>query len=201
MTEKKNSLLSKEIHLKKDAVPTKRTMNFIEDTETASNRKAVTVFVIFLICLGLFTKFGVIDFLNKTSQLQSEYNSGNARIAELQEQLKDYSTVQEKYDSMVGSFLSDDEKFCLNRPDILKMADEDVLPIVSISSITVTNETVTVYTGMTDLNTISRVVDILQKDSRTDYVTVTRTIADSNNSSLVSATIEITCKNEEGGNQ
>ena len=81
------------------------------------------------------------------------------------------------------------------------MVDEDILPVVSISGITINNENVSVYTGLTDLNTISKVVDILEKDERTDYVTVSRTVADSNDTGLVSATIEITCKNDEGGAQ
>lgn len=198
---KKNSVLSKEIKIKKDKYPTKRTMNFVEDKEASSNRKTVIIFAVFMIFLCLFTKFGVIDFLNKTSQLEADYNAGNAQIAELQEKLKDYSSVEEQYNSMVGSFLSDGEKYSLNRPEILKMVDEDILPIVSISGITINNENVSVYTGLADLNTISRVVDVLEKDERTDYVTVSRTVADGNDTGLVSATIEITCKNDEGGAQ
>lgn len=200
-TENKNGVLSREIKLKKDKYPTKRTMNFVEDNESASNRKTIIIFVVFMIFLGLFTKFGVIDFLNKTNQLEADYNAGNTQIAELQEKLKDYSSVEEQYNSMVGSFLSDDEKYSLNRPEILKMVDEDILPVVSISGITINNENVSVYTGLTDLNTISKVVDIIEKDERTDYVTVSRTVADSNDTGLVSATIEITCKNDEGGAQ
>ena len=200
-TENKNGVLSREIKLKKDKYPTKRTMNFVEDNESASNRKTIIIFVVFMIFLALFTKFGVIDFLNKTNQLEADYNAGNTQIAELQEKMKDYSSVEEQYNSMVGSFLSDDEKYSLNRPEILKMVDEDILPVVSISGITINNENVSVYTGLTDLNTISKVVDILEKDERTDYVTVSRTVADSNDTGLVSATIEITCKNDEGGAQ
>ena len=87
-TENKNGVLSREIKLKKDKYPTKRTMNFVEDNESASNRKTIIIFVVFMIFLGLFTKFGVIDFLNKTNQLEADYNAGNTQIAELQEKAK-----------------------------------------------------------------------------------------------------------------
>ena len=79
------------------------------------------------------------------------------------------------------------------------MIDEDVLPYVSITNITISGERINVYTSLTDLNTVSKVVAILQNDEKTTYVTVSSTVADSDDSGKVSATIEITCKNE-GGN-
>ena len=88
----------------------------------------------------------------------------------------------------------------MNRTDLLKMVDEDILPQVSVANISINDNKISVYTSLTDLNTISRVVDILQKDERTSYVTVSSTVSDSEDSSKVSATIEITCQNE-GGNE
>ena len=197
MSEK--SILSKEVKLKKVTYPTKKTMNFVEDVEAKNNKKSLILFGIFLVLLVLFTKFGVIDTLSKISKLESTYNASMEQINILNEELKDYDSVEEKYNSLVGSFLSDSEKYCLNRPDILKMIDEDILPHVSITNIVISGEKINVYTSLTDLNTVSKVVDILQKDERTTYVTVLSTVADSDDSGKVSATIEITCKNE-GGN-
>lgn len=198
MSEK--NILSKEVKLKKVTYPTKKTMNFVVDKEAENNKKSLILFGVFLVLLALFTKFGVIDYLSKTSSLESAYNTSNEQIATLNEELKDYDSISEQYNSLVGSFLSDSEKFCLNRTDILKMIDEDVLPYVSITNITITDEKVNVYTSLTDLTTVSKVVDVLQKDDRTTYVTVSSTVADGDNSGKVSATIEITCKNE-GGNE
>ncbi len=197
MSEK--SILSKEVKLKKVTYPTKKTMNFVEDVEAKNNKKSLILFGIFLVLLVLFTKFGVIDTLSKISKLESTYNASMEQINILNEELEDYDSVEEKYNSLVGSFLSDSEKYCLNRPDILKMIDENILPHVSITNIVISGEKINVYTSLTDLNTVSKVVDILQKDERTTYVTVLSTVADSDDSGKVSATIEITCKNE-GGN-
>ena len=197
MSEK--SILSKEVKLKKVTYPTKKTMNFVEDVEAKNNKKSLILFGVFLVLLVLFTKFGVIDTLSKISKLESTYNASMEQINILNEELKDYDAVEDKYNSLVGSFLSDSEKYCLNRPDILKMIDEDVLPYVSITNITISGERINVYTSLTDLNTVSKVVTILQKDEKTTYVTVSSTVADSDDSGKVSATIEITCKNE-GGN-
>ncbi len=200
MTEKKKSLLSKEVKLKREIFPTKKTMNFVVDYETKTNRYSLIGFGIFIVILALFTKYCVIDVIQKTNEIQSQYTTSNEQIDALNQQLQNYNEVEEKYNAMIGTFLTDSEKVCMNRTDLLKMIDEDVLPYASITNISMTNDSISVYTGLTDLNTISKVVDILQKDSRTNYVTVSRTTADSEDSSKVSATIEITCQTE-GGNQ
>ncbi len=200
MTEKKKSFLSKEVKLKRETFPTKKTMNFVEDSETKTNRYSLIGFGIFIVVLALFTKFCVIDVIYKTNEIQSQYNISNEQIESLNQQLENYNSVEEKYNAMIGTFLTDSEKQCMNRTDLLKMVDEDVLPYVSVTNISITNESISIYTGLTDLNTISKVVDILQKDSRTNYVTVSRTTADSEDSTKVSATLEITCQTE-GGNQ
>ncbi len=200
MIEKKKSFLSKEVKLKKETFPKKKTMNFVVDSEAKTNRYSLIGFGIFIVLLILFTKFCVIDVIYKTNEIQSQYNTSNEQMDALNQQLKNYNVVEEKYNAMIGTFLTDSEKLCMNRTDLLKMVDEDILPYVSVTNISITNESISVYTGLTDLNTISKVVDLLQKDARTTYATVSRTTADSEDSSKVSATIEITCQTE-GGNQ
>ncbi len=200
MIEKKKSFLSKEVKLKKETFPKKKTMNFVVDSEAKTNRYSLIGFGIFIVLLILFTKFCVIDVIYKTNEIQSQYNTSNEQMDALNQQLKNYNVVEEKYNAMIGTFLTDSEKLCMNRTDLLKMVDEDILPYVSVTNISITNESISAYTGLTDLNTISKVVDLLQKDARTTYATVSRTTADSEDSSKVSATIEITCQTE-GGNQ
>lgn len=200
MIEKKKSFLSKEVKLKKETFPKKKTMNFVVDSEAKTNRYSLIGFGIFIVLLILFTKFCVIDVIYKTNEIQSQYNTSNEQMDALNQQLQNYAVVEEKYNAMIGTFLTDSEKLCMNRTDLLKMVDEDILPYVSVTNISITNESISVYTGLTDLNTISKVVDLLQKDEHTTYATVSRTTADSEDSSKVSATIEITCQTE-GGNQ
>ncbi len=195
----KKSVLTKEITLKKENYPTKRTMNFVVDKEAQNNKVSLICFGIFLVFLVLFTKFGVIDSITKTNILESNYNSSNSALNTLREELSDYDEVEEQYDTLVGSFLTDEEKSSLNRLDLVRMIDEDVLPYVDVTNFNITGNTITVYTGVTDLNTISRVVTILQEDSRTQYVTVNRALAKNEESTKVTADIEITCVNLEGG--
>lgn len=193
------SLLKKDIKVGKDSYPTKTTMNFIVDEQAKVNKISVVVFIFFLVLLALFTKFGVIDTLSKTSDLQSNYNSYQAQISDLTNQLKDYDEVEEKYNAMVGTYLNEDEASSVYQSDIVSLIDEDVMPYVSVTNYTISGNEITVYTGVTDLNTVSTVLAKLQADERTDYVTISRTLADSTDTNKVTADIQITYGNSEGG--
>lgn len=196
MEENKN-VLSKEIKLNKDVYPSKRSMNFIVDNEAKYNKISLVVFIIFMLGLLAFTKFGVIDTLTKTSALESNYNSYQSSIDSLNEQLSKYDEVNEKYNELVGDFLTESEANSLNRMDIIDMLDDDVLPYVDITNFSVSGNQISVYTDVTDLNTVSKVLGILQNDDRTSYVTISRTLADSSNDQLVTADIEITYATED----
>lgn len=196
----KNSALNKEIKLTKDIYPSKRSINFIVDEQAKHNKISIICFVIFLVFLVLFTKFAVIDTLSKTNALQSNYNSVLSQNETLNEQLANYDEVNEKYNEIVGDFLTENEANSLNRTDIIDMLDEDILPYVDITNFNISGNQISVYTGVTDLDTVSRILGILQNDSRTSYVTIARTLADSDNNELVTADIEITYKDMEGDN-
>ncbi len=196
----KNNLLSKDIKISKDSYPSKKTMNFISDKQSKTNKLSIVIFVVFMVLLLIFTKFFVIDTVSKTNDLISAYNANKSELNSLNEKLSDYEQVEEKYNELVGVFLNDDEKNCLNRTDIIKLLDDDVLPYVEITNFTISSNSVNVYTGVCSLNTISNVLSILQNDDRTHYVTINRTVADSEDNSLVSAEILITFADLEGGN-
>lgn len=197
----KDNLLSRDIKIsKKESFPSKKTMNFVSDKQAKTNKLSIVIFVIFLVLLLIFTKFFVIDSISKTNDLISAYNANQSQLDALNEQLSDYEEIETKYNELVGVFLNDNEKNCLNRTDIIKLLDDDVLPYVDITNYTVSSNQVNVYTGVSSLSTISNVLDILQKDDRTHYVTINRTVADSEDNSLVSAEILITFADLEGGN-
>lgn len=196
------SLLKKDIQVGNSSYPTKQTMNFIVDETAKTNKISIGLFIVFLIGLALFTKFGVIDTLNKTSELQSTYNSYTSQIDSLNEQLKNYSEVEEKYNAMIGSYLNEDESSSVYQSDIITLIDEDIIPYVPITNFTINGDDIMIYTGSIDMNTVSNVISRLQNDDRTDYVTLSRTLADSTDSSKVTADIQITYNShlEEEGN-
>ena len=190
----KKSVLSKEISLKskKGSYPTKTSMNFIKE-DVSENKTVLTVcsvlFAVFLLC---FTKLFVLDPLTKMSKLESDYNALQSQIQALQADTADFKEVKARYNDLVGSFLTEDEKNSLNRTDVLNMIDQDIRSSVDVSSIRIHGNQISVYTAETDLSTVSHVISVLQSDERNDYVTVTTTSSNSSNSQAVTADIEIT---------
>ena len=193
--DKKKNGLSKEISFGKKTAkyPTKKTINFISDTQDKMNRRAIIWFVIFMILLVPFSYFGVYGMINKVNTAEARYNQIQAQIDTLNLQTADYSSIQTKYDTIVGSFLTDDERVCINRMDIFKMIEEDIQPSATIRSITINGAQVTVVTGTTNLATVSSLIVTLQADKRNSYVTVTTTSDSASTSTdAVVATYQIT---------
>lgn len=195
----KKSVLNKEISFQhKTKYPTKKTINFVQDTQKATNKKAIICFIVFLLCLVPFTYYGVIGMIQKVSKAQSEYNQMQQQINTYKEQTADYSEVKAQYDDMLGTYLSEDEVICSDRMAIFNMIEEDIMPSVTVQSIAITQNQVTVQTGETTLSTVSSLLSILQSDDRNTYVTVTTASASSSNENSVIALFEITYGN--GGN-
>ena len=190
----KQSVLSKNISLKskKTSYPTKTSMNFIVEDVSENKSFLFICFGIFLVCLALFTKFFVIDPLSKVSKLESNYNAIQSEITEIQSNTSDFNEVKAKYNDLVGSFLTEEEKNSLNRTDVIDMIDQDIRSYVDVTSIRISGNQISVYTSDTDLSTISNVLNILQNDERNEYVTVSTTSSSSGDSSTVTADIEIT---------
>lgn len=195
-TDKKKSGLSREITFGKKKVskwPTKKGINFISNQQEKTNRKAIIFFLIFLVLLVPFTYYGVYGMIDKVNKAEAQYQQIEEQINTYNEQTADYATVKEKYDAVVGSFLTDDEKACADRMAIYTMVDEDIAPSASIQSVAINGAQITVVTGTTDLLTPSKILAALQSDKRNSYVTVTTTNdSTSASESKVVATFEIT---------
>ena len=174
------------------AYPTKTDMNFVHDDVARSNRRAIILFVIFMIFLFFFVQVAVIMPMNKIMQAESEYNQLNESYLKLQESTSNYQEVQAEYDEIVGSYLTDAEKACLNRPDILKMIEIDVIPFVPVKNITVSKDQISIMTDTTDLYTVSKIVHTLQNDAENAYATVITASASDTDDSLVTANFQIT---------
>lgn len=192
---KKKTGLNKEISFKKTTSkwPEKKSINFISDEQSKNNKKAIVLFCVFLLLLVPFTYFGVIKQIAKVNTAQAQYSQVQEQIAALNAQTADYNDVKTKYDTTVGSLLTEDEKVCTDRMKIFKMIEEDIIPSASIQSIAITGSQVTVQTGTTNLAAVSSMIVTLQSDKRNQYVTVTTTSdATSSSTDAVIATFEIT---------
>ncbi len=186
--------LNKEIGFKsnKTNYPSKTTINFISNKQAKNDKIALIVFAIFMLCLAVFVKFAVLNPLAKISEAERTYRIREAELNNYRNQLNDYNEVEAKYNELVGSFLTDAELSYLNRLAIINMIEEDVMKYVDVKSWSISNNTIRITTGETTMDTVSKIVDILNTDSRNSYVNVTTTKAEKDSNDYVTANIVVT---------
>ena len=175
----------------KVAYPTKTSINFISNAQHEANRMAVILFVVFLLFLAIFVKFGVLDPLARVSEAERAYRIMESEVSTYKEQLKDYEDIQNQYNEIVGTFLTETEASYLDRTDIIKMIEEDIKANVDIKSISISGNTARITTDVSTMDNISSIVDTLLADSRNSYVNVSTTRADRNSNDEVYADIMV----------
>ena len=183
--------LNKKIGEKKIVYPSKTAINFIRNEKSVSNKKALIGFAVFLLLLGLFVKFMVIDPLNRVAEAERAYNMMDAQLDVYRQQLSNYNEVQEEYNDLVGSYLNENELSYQDRIKILDMISKDIAAYVDVRSIAISGNTVRVSTATTTLGRVSEIVQVLLNDSRNSYVTVKTTQTDSKNSDIVEADLVV----------
>lgn len=169
--------------------PSKTSINFISDSTKRNNRIALITFIVFLLFLGLFVKFAIVDQIAKVSKAESEYNTYASQIETYKKELENYSEIKAEYDEKVGVFLNDEEKSYGDRMAILKMIDQDVKAYVTVKSINISSNTIRITTDVSSMSTISDVVKVLLNDERNYSVNVKTTKADQDTDDLVTADI------------
>ncbi|MDD3218414.1 MAG: hypothetical protein PHC41_02270 [Lachnospiraceae bacterium] len=153
--------------------PEKTSMNLVMREDEGGNPKVtIAAFVIFLIALGIFTKFGVIDRMMEASKAEAAYSEASAYLEELKGNNQNYDDVADEYNKVGSAFLNDEERATLDRMDVFSMLEASVFSRTNVSSVNITGTTVSLTISDAQLSDISKVVADLESDPRTDYVTV-----------------------------
>ena len=157
----------------KAGYPNKQYINILDGMKSDENRTLeILFFIVFLVALGVFTKFGVIDKISEASAAEAAYNDMQRQITELKEQNADYEEVKKDYSHYGMGYLDDSEILLVDREDVLDLLDKYVLKNADIKTLAVTDNTVTLTVEKTRLNAISSIVKELEADSDVAFVTV-----------------------------
>ena len=209
MSEKKQSIFSQEISFGKKGskggkirYPEKTYINLVQDENKGKDQRSLIGFGIFLIFLAIFVKFAVFDQLDKVAQAERAYNQVLAQVNEVRAANSEYDAVKAKYDEVTDWYMTDEEKMEVDKNNVFRMLEEDIMPYVGIQSVQIAGNTIVVQTNVTNLHTVSTFLSVLQNDSRNGFVTVTTANAsneDQSNNSVIASVI-ITYGGAEGGN-
>lgn len=176
----------------KPVYPSKTTMNLaqVEEETTTSTPVVVTVFVIAMIAILAFAKFGVVDMLARANQAQSEVSALQAQIAELQESSKDYAELKAELDRYSAPGMTEDEATYANREHAIAVADAVSGLGSQLQSISMSGNTLQIQMVDTDLATVSDVVAKIRKVKWVESVQP-NTAANTEDSKKITATITV----------
>ncbi len=207
MSEKKESIFTKEISIGKKSskvkYPEKTYINLVQVENKSSNRGAFGWFLLFLIALAIFTKFAVYDQLDKISRAERSYNLMLGQVNEIKKSNSEYDAVKAEYDEVTDWYMTEEEKAEVDKNNVFKMLEDDMMPYVGIKSVQIAGNTIAVQTDVTTLQTVSKFLSKLQNDSRNGFVTVTTASASNGKEETkndVIASVIITYGGAEGGN-
>ena len=188
----------------KPKYPTKQTINLAaQEIDYVKLKKFILSFVVCSIGLILFIKFGVIDRFKLAEETKNNYLEIEQQIQMIEKSIEQQGELQELYDRLNNTFLSESEAKEIDRIEIMDMVEKCIFDKANIASIHITNNQITVSVIDTTLTSVSEIVAALEDNEKTAYVTVftaqTKNLEQS--AGKVTADIMVQLKAEEDSNE
>lgn len=130
------------------------------------------LFFAFLIALGLFTKFCVIDRLALASEAKNNYEDMLHRIEVLQAQNVDYDEVRYEYSRYSNGYLTEEELAQVDRLESVELLEEYILNRADYIRAAFNGNSIDVFIVNTTLNEVADIINDLELDGRAEYITV-----------------------------
>lgn len=131
--------------------PTKRTMNLYQgDAQSVDVRKYVLLGVLAAVVIVAFVKFGVIDQLGALNQKQYELEQQQMLLASATGNTSEYAQVKELYDAYTAQYGSSS----IDAISVLDMIEQRVKPVAAVSSIVLSDGTLTLTLNNVPLNVV-----------------------------------------------
>ena len=157
--------------------PEKTQINLVRFETEKSHSKDILIILLILLCLIAFAKYGVYDEFLKLQAAQKEYSVVQGQLIDLRQANSNYEDVKKEYDRVTEWYMTEEEKSVIDKLDVLKMLEEDLMPYVEVMNLSVAGTMITAQTGYTNLETVAEFLLKLQSDSRNRTATVTTTAA------------------------
>lgn len=160
------------------ALPDKTDLNLVPKEDLSHLKFTFIGIGVAAVAFILFIVLGVIKPYAELNRMKSEAQSTQTQINALKTQNADFDQVKAEYERTAGdAFMNADEKLVPAKDEILAMIDEDLVPTMTVTSIAVTKNQISVITTNATLQQVSEALNKLQSDARNTYVNVTTTTA------------------------
>lgn len=169
------------LSVRKIEYPSKQTVNLVfRERSINSPSRAIPAFLLFLVFLALFVRFGVQGQLQKMTSAQASLEKVQADLSGLMEYNRDYETVREQYSQYFNDYLNEDEAVLRDRLDVLTLLEECVMNQADLSSISVQGNICRISITDVPLNTISGIVADLERNPQVQYISVATAATENN---------------------
>ena len=167
--------------VRKNEYPSKQTVNLVfREWSINSPSRAIPAFLLFLVFLALFVRFGVQGQLQKMTSAQASLEKVQADLSGLVEYNRDYEAVREQYSQYFNDYLNEDEAVLRDRLDVLTLLEECVMNQADLSSISIQGNICRISITDVPLNTISGIVADLESNPQVQYISVATAATENN---------------------
>lgn len=161
------------IGIRKSEYPSKKTVNLIIHEKTMSSpSRAIPAFVVFLVLLACFVKFGVMKPLEGMYAAQASLGQVQSELSTYVQYNEDYDEVKERYSRYFNEYLDEDEAVLQDRMEIMDLFEERVLSQADIESISIRGNICRLVITELPLYRVSSIVADLEESPLVQYISV-----------------------------
>lgn len=167
--------MAKEIHLfgkKKDAYPTKTTINFYIKEDKSTGVSTVLLYVIFAaVVLFALCKWFIFDLTNELQANKTLYETNQVVLEKYEGVLENYDKINQEYNRYSYSYLTENDKI-QDRMDVLKMLEQTIFRDSIVRSVTISDDMISASLTEIDLEGTSQLAKKLEGYDMVKSVTV-----------------------------
>lgn len=161
------------IGIRKSEYPSKKTVNLIIHEKTMSSpSRAIPAFIVFLVLLACFVKFGVMKPLEGMYAAQASLGQVQSELSAYVQYNEDYDEVKERYSRYFNEYLDEDEAVLQDRMEIMDLFEERVLSQADIESISIRGNICRLVITELPLYRVSSIVADLEESPLVQYISV-----------------------------
>lgn len=153
-------------HRKKTDYPTKKAVNLAAcDRTIGTPRRAIPMFVLYLVLLGLFVRFCVIRPIKAMADSQIRVSQKQEELLKYRKDNENYEEVKLEYDQYFCSYLTDLEREIPDRSPVLLLLKEHVTGDTGLKQVSIAGQECQAVVTGTSVSAISELAEELEASS------------------------------------
>ena len=152
--------------------PVKKTINLMyKEKKSTDIIFTVGVFLVYMGCLYLFSRYCVSAQLQKADEAENYYNQKVKELQALQADNEQFGDVRMEYSHYGNGFMTEGELSQQDRVTMLNVIDQRVHTTGGIQNLKITDNVMEINLGVSDANYLPEIIKALEESEYVSYVT------------------------------